>query len=126
MPPSGDESLTARFVRTLHRGHPPSATIDLAQFPASLHIDLLPQAQRQGAGRNLMMHLFATLRDMGVPGVHLYVSRANDGAINFYERVGFKCLDESPTVKGYGFALQDSSQNPALSLNPPIRLSRIT
>lgn len=105
MPSPDDGSLTAHFVRTLHHGHPPSARIDLAQYPASLHIDLLPQAQRQGTGRGLMTHLFTILRNLGVPGVHLYVGRVNTGAISFYERVGFKCLDDAPAVKGYGLIL---------------------
>lgn len=105
LPPAEDLSLTAHFVRALHRGHPPSAKIDLAQYPASLHIDLLPQAQRQNIGRHLMTHLFAALRNMEVPGVHLYVARANQGAISFYERIGFECLDEAQTVKGYGIML---------------------
>jgi ribosomal protein S18 acetylase RimI-like enzyme len=106
LPSPDDTSLTAQFIRTIHRGHPPSAAIDLAQYPASLHIDLLPQAQRQGAGRQLMEQLFATLRTLRAPGVHLYVSRANQGAISFYERIGFKCLDEAKTIRGYGFTLR--------------------
>lgn len=105
MPSSDDGSLMARFIRTLHHGHPPSAMIDLSQYPASLHIDLLPQAQRQGVGRHLMAHLFTTLRNLEVPGVHLYVGRANLNAIRFYERVGFRCLDEAPSTKGYGLIL---------------------
>ena len=105
MPASDDGSLMARFIRALHHGQPPSDMIDLAQYPASLHINLLPQAQRQGVGSHMMKHLFATLRNLEVPGVHLYVGRANQNAIKFYERVGFKCLDEAPSTKGYGLIL---------------------
>ena len=100
-----DASATAAFIRTLHRGHPPSVRVDLAQYPASLHVDLLPQAQGQGAGRLLMMHLFAELRKTDVPGVHLYVGRSNEAAIGFYEHIGFECIDDAHTSLGYGLRL---------------------
>jgi ribosomal protein S18 acetylase RimI-like enzyme len=104
-PTTDDTSATAIFTRTLHRGHPPSVRIDLAQYPASLHIDLLPQAQGQGVGRQLMMHLFAELRKSEVPGVHLYVAASNTAAVGFYERIGFQCIDEAHHVRGYGILL---------------------
>ena len=72
-PPADDVSSTARFIRTLHLGHPPSARIDPAAYPASLHIDLLPEAQNQGVGRRLMACLFEKLRESEAAGVHLYV-----------------------------------------------------
>jgi GNAT superfamily N-acetyltransferase len=97
--------VTARFIRTLHVGHPPSARIDLTAYPASLHIDLLAEAQHQGVGRRLMEALFAKLRASKAAGVHLYVGLANVNAIGFYERIGFKCLDDAPTTRGYGMNL---------------------
>src|SRR5699024_7714278 len=47
-PSPEDDSAAAKFTRTLHRGHIPSRKIDPALYPASLHIDLLPQAQGRG------------------------------------------------------------------------------
>lgn len=61
-------------------------------YPAHLHIDLLPEAQRRGVGRRLMDTYLAALRDRGVPGVHLGVSTRNTGARAFYARLGFREL----------------------------------
>jgi ribosomal protein S18 acetylase RimI-like enzyme len=60
-----------------------------AEFPAHLHIDLLPAAQGQGAGRMLVETLLHRLRADGVPGVHLVVDPRNTGALAFYPRLGF-------------------------------------
>ncbi|MFW7413606.1 GNAT family N-acetyltransferase [Demequina sp. SO4-18] len=61
----------------------------VAQYPAHLHIDLLPAAQGRGAGRALIDAAVAGMRARGVPGVHLAASKANAGAQAFYPRVGF-------------------------------------
>lgn len=105
MPSPDDTSPSATFTRTLHRGHPPPAEIDLTAYPASLHIDLLPEAQRHGVGRQLMNRLFDRLRECKIPGVHLYVARSNIAAIGFYERIGFRCIDDAQHTRGYGIKL---------------------
>lgn len=58
-------------------------------FPAHLHIDLLPEAQGRGLGRELLRTLGGELERQGVPGVHLRVGEANVGAAAFYRRLGF-------------------------------------
>lgn len=60
-----------------------------AEFPAHLHIDLLPEGQRQGLGRRLMSTFVAALRERGVPGLHLSMNPANTNARAFYDRIGF-------------------------------------
>ncbi|WP_062079254.1 GNAT family N-acetyltransferase [Demequina globuliformis] len=65
-------------------------------YPAHLHIDLLPQAQGKGAGRQLIEAAVAILADRGVPGVHLGIDPANVGAAAFYPRVGFQVAPGSP------------------------------
>lgn len=67
----------------------------LAAYPAHLHIDLLPRAQRQGWGRRLVSALCAALAAQGVPGVHLGYDPANTNARAFYDRLGFKELPGS-------------------------------
>jgi ribosomal protein S18 acetylase RimI-like enzyme len=62
------------------------------EYPAHLHIDLLPETQGQGLGRRLIETLEEALRDAGVPGLHLVASSDNAGAIAFYPRVGFEPL----------------------------------
>lgn len=76
-----------------------------AEFPAHLHIDLLPRAQGKGAGRRLIETLFAALREQGVPGLHLVASAENTGAMAFYTRLGLAPLPSSPGSRAYGVTL---------------------
>ena len=69
---------------------------ELDEYPAHLHIDLLPELQGQGMGRRLMRILLEALRERGVPGVHLGVSPSNTNARAFYERLGFRPLPSDP------------------------------
>ncbi|RPF21534.1 GNAT family N-acetyltransferase [Myceligenerans xiligouense] len=62
---------------------------ELADYPAHLHIDLLPEGQRQGLGRRLLDTLRAALAERGVPGVHLGMDPDNTGAGAFYAAYGF-------------------------------------
>ena len=62
------------------------------EYPAHLHIDLLPETQGQGLGRRLIETLEDALRAAHVPGLHLVASADNTGAIAFYPRVGFEAL----------------------------------
>ncbi len=75
-------------LQTIHRGSRYEEELT-ADYPAHLHIDLLPRAQGRGLGRTLIETLAGALRERGVPGVHLKVSEQNPGAIAFYGRVGF-------------------------------------
>ncbi len=61
-------------------------------FPAHLHIDLLPEAQGQGAGRALMRELGLAALAAAVPGIHLVMSSENTAARAFYDRLGFSQL----------------------------------
>lgn len=62
------------------------------EYPAHLHIDLLPECQGQGYGRKLIEVLVAHLKERGINGLMLHVSMKNEGAITFYKRCGFKAL----------------------------------
>ncbi|MDN4481097.1 GNAT family N-acetyltransferase [Demequina muriae] len=64
------------------------------EYPAHLHIDLLPEAQGRGAGRALIEAAVEGLRERGVPGAHLVAAKANAGAQAFYPRVGFVPVSE--------------------------------
>jgi ribosomal protein S18 acetylase RimI-like enzyme len=61
----------------------------LADYPAHLHIDLLPEYQRSGHGRALIHTFLNALRQKGVAAVHLGMVTANTAARAFYDRVGF-------------------------------------
>lgn len=61
----------------------------LADYPAHLHINILPQAQASGWGRRLIETEIEALRASGAAGVHLGVGPANERAKGFYRHVGF-------------------------------------
>jgi GNAT superfamily N-acetyltransferase len=90
-PYSDEESL-------VKRGYDPSILIvpEVDEYPAHLHIDLLPSAQGRGYGRALIENmLIPTLAQAGVPGVHLSMDPANTPARAFYAAVGFVDLPSS-------------------------------
>jgi len=63
-------------------------------YPAHLHIDMLPAIQGKGLGRKLMETLFKELKQQGVTGLHLGVDAENTNAILFYQKLGFSMLKE--------------------------------
>ncbi len=68
---------------------------EVDEYPAHLHIDILPELQGAGWGRALMSTLLDTLADRGVQKLHLSMSPANTGARAFYDRLGFAELPSS-------------------------------
>jgi ribosomal protein S18 acetylase RimI-like enzyme len=91
-PPAGPpRTPTERMVELLHR--PERMVVPaLADYPAHLHIDLLPDHQGAGYGRALMTTFLAALRAKGVPRVHLGLAEGNTAARRFYDRMGFTAL----------------------------------
>lgn len=89
-------SLEERVIRI---GHNPQSMLndDLRDYPAHLHIDLLPQVQGQGFGRLLMRTVLGALRERGAAGVHLGLGPSNLSAGAFYARLGFRPLPCDPT-----------------------------
>ena len=62
---------------------------EVDEYPAHLHIDLLPELQGRGLGRRLVETFAEALRSRGVRGLHLVMDPANTGARSFYDRIGF-------------------------------------
>ncbi|HWD69193.1 MAG TPA: GNAT family N-acetyltransferase [Solirubrobacteraceae bacterium] len=75
------------------------------EYPAHLHIDLLPELQRQGLGGQLIEALVAALRAAGVTGLHAVPSAANAGAARFYERLGFSEVAREANLIVFGMRL---------------------
>ena len=89
---------------------------ELDDYPAHLHIDLLPELQGQGFGRELIETLRAALAARGVPAVHLGMDAANTGARAFYDRLGFHELPSSrPSSPLLGIATAPLRSEPAAS-----------
>jgi ribosomal protein S18 acetylase RimI-like enzyme len=71
------------------------------QWPAHLHIDLLPIARGRGAGRRLVDCWFDRLRASEVPGCYLQTLAENVNAIPFFEAVGFRRISEPHLIPGF-------------------------
>lgn len=91
LPADGDASREAELIRAIHRGYRPPAFA--SDYPAHLHINLLPIAQGAGLGRAMIERLLDTLREAGCSGIHLGVSPRNDRALRFYPRCGFSEIE---------------------------------
>ncbi len=95
--PEGDPAdFTAaeRLIRRFFQPVPRESRLLLADYPAHLHIDLLPRAQGRGFGRGLMEEFLELLGGRGVGGVHLGLGLRNHRALAFYERLGFEVLEK--------------------------------
>ena len=61
----------------------------VADYPAHLHIDLVPEVQGGGRGGAMLRTLLDALAAAGASGAHLGVARSNERAIGFYTHLGF-------------------------------------
>ena len=90
------KGLELVFERKLARG-----------MPAHLHIDILPEAQRQGIGHRLMNALMFRLKELGVPKVYLVVGTSNVKGVSFYEKYGFEAVRELPGSRQYAIDVEE-------------------
>ncbi len=74
-------------------------------YPAHLHIDLLPEYQRKGIGHKLVDTLAAHLKTKGVPGVMLTVGARNFVGQSFYKKYGFTLLEAAGDDIAFGLKL---------------------
>ncbi len=103
LPAETDSSADAHIIRLIHRGHVPKP--DLLDYPAHLHIDILPRAQGKGMGRRLIETFVDALRAREVPALHLEVGKSNQGAVAFYQRTGFHIIKEYEHSIAFGMRL---------------------
>jgi ribosomal protein S18 acetylase RimI-like enzyme len=68
------------------------------EFPAHLHINILPEYQRLGLGTRLIHTFEEHLVNLGVSGVHLETSNHNKKAVRFYKKLGFNIVYETKVV----------------------------
>lgn len=64
----------------------------VAQYPAHIHMNLLPRLRGQRVGTALLDRWITQARVAGVTGIHLGANPANSGGIAFWTRSGFKPL----------------------------------
>lgn len=60
------------------------------------HINILPEAQRQGWGRRLFSTQIAYLKSLGVKRMFLGYDPRNSDAAAFYAKMGFKHIEGAP------------------------------
>ena len=92
--PSGDKKAWSRVEQVYHLYHHPDYFVPASfeDYPAHLHIDLLPRTQGQGWGRRMIEDLAKRLQNQGAPGVHLELGGMNQRAYGFYRAIGFQEL----------------------------------
>ncbi|KAI0036815.1 acyl-CoA N-acyltransferase, partial [Vararia minispora EC-137] len=84
------------YIGIIHRAPDAPHPACLALSPAHLHIDLLPEVQRQGWGRKLIGRAVQELEGMGLRAVWLGMDPRNEDAAKFYERLGFEKIEGAP------------------------------
>lgn len=67
----------------------------ISNYPAHLHINLIPEYQRMGIGSRLIHHFANHLKGLGVEGVHLQTSSYNQKAVPFYHKLGFDLVNRA-------------------------------
>ena len=91
-----------------HLGFTPERMLidEVDEYPAHLHIDVLPHLQGSGLGRRLIETLVSSLRERGIRGLHLGLDPANTSAAAFYDHLGFQRLASgTPDEPLYGMVL---------------------
>jgi len=95
--------LNDRILKLIASGYQPQP--EFKNYPAHLHINLLPNTQGHGLGGKLISVFIDKLKALRIAGLHLEVSRDNVGAIAFYEKMGFEVICEFEHSIGYGMHL---------------------
>lgn len=104
LPKTDDNSNDAIIINLLHKGY--TLKSELSDYPAHLHIDLLPITQGKGLGRKMINVFINKLKSLGSPGLHLEVGKKNPGAIAFYKRMNFLLIKEYEYSIVFGMKLK--------------------
>jgi ribosomal protein S18 acetylase RimI-like enzyme len=64
----------------------------LQEYPAHLHINILPEYQHSGTGALLVEALENYLKNKGIRGLHLHTSNHNIKALPFYKKRGYSII----------------------------------
>lgn len=97
LPDHEPQTLQDHWIVRLHTPLQWLVRDELADYPAHLHIGLIPGYRRRGLGRRLLAHFIDGLRERDVPALHVSYLTANVLAAAFYQRMGFRVLDVPDT-----------------------------
>ena len=99
---AGDASLLERLDQDLED----EGFVD--EYPAHLHIDLLPRAQSGGWGRKMVAAWADLAAKRGASGLFLGVSATNTNAVSFYRHIGLHNITEEDWGYCMGLKLDPS------------------
>ncbi|OAF18377.1 GNAT family N-acetyltransferase [Bradyrhizobium neotropicale] len=87
----GDWTADQRRCAMIH--HPERTPTNIAQdYPAHIHLNLLPRLQQQGLGTRLLQAWLELAHERCARAVHVGVNRANARALEFWARQSFQPL----------------------------------
>ena len=87
------DQIAARRGLAAGTGH-----LDLAAYPAHLHMAVHPDFHRRGIGGTLLQALCHRLAAEHIPGIHLHTTNRHGAAIKMYEKGGFQVLSSQRTT----------------------------
>jgi len=99
--------LMAAFAGTALLGGKPK--VDLARYPAHLHINLRPGFRGRGLGRQLIEQFRRQALEQGIRGIHLVAWGDNAAGRRFFETMGFHLLRQQPLLLPAGWGFQRTS-----------------
>lgn len=78
---------------------PPKSDASITRdYPAHMHINLLPEVQSGGWGRKMIEAEMASLKAAGAPAMHLGLGLRNERALGFYQRIGLTELRRDEAI----------------------------
>ena len=77
-------------IRSVIRGETDMPASLMAAYPATWHVDLLPEARRLGLGGAMLDLFIERMRQLGVPGLHAQPMSINPVIIAVLRRAGFR------------------------------------
>jgi len=99
------ETPDDRMCRRIHR--PWHTPVKIArEFPAHLHVNLLPRLRGRGLAKSMMDGWCAKVAAMGAKGAHLAVGMRNARAVRFYLAYGFREIAREGEVSTLGLPIQ--------------------
>jgi len=88
-----------RRISMIH--NPERAPIQVArEFPAHLHLNLLPRLQGRGVGTRLFHAWLRLANARGASAIHARINRANARAMAFWSRMGFRPITPPELSEG--------------------------
>ena len=84
-----------RLLRSFVRGELALPAGVARRYPATFHVNLLPEARRRGLGRAMFERFLARLQRLGVGGLHVQLLGVNRPIRAFCRRAGFRPIARS-------------------------------